>query len=107
MDKNEVKKIVEMTVKELKKENMLKETSTAIYVEVSERLTKHFRNGENDENVKNALNDFKDDMYIDIIKMYYQKNMTIESIAEELDVDVSTIVRNKKRICISLYNLLQ
>lgn len=107
MDKQEVKEIIEMTIKELKKEHMLKETMDAIYVDVSERLTKYYRNGETDLKIKLALEEFKDDLYIEILYLYYRDNMTIERIAEELGVDISTVTRNKKRLCISLYNLLE
>ena len=107
MDKQEVKEIIEMTVKELKNQHMLKETSDAIYIDVSERLTKYYRSGESDPLIKAALEEFKDDMYIDILYLYYRDNMTIERIAEELTVDISTVTRNKKRLCLSLYNLLE
>lgn len=107
MDKQEIKEIIEMTVKELKNQHMLKETVDAIYIDVSERLTKYFRSGETDMKIKLMLEELKDDLYIDILYFYYRDNMTIERIAEELEVDVSTVTRNKKRLCLSLYNLLE
>ena len=107
MDKQEVKEIVEMTVKALKRENMLKRSGDVIYCDMSDRLTRFYRNGGNDPKIKTALEVFRNDMYIDIIYLYYRDGETIERIAEELDVDISTVTRNKKRLCLSLYNALE
>mgnify|MGYP003465036329 CR=1 FL=1 len=59
------------------------------------------------DKLKTALEVFRNDMYIDIINLYYRDGETIERIAEELDVDISTVTRNKKRLCLSLYNALE
>lgn len=107
MDKQEVIEIVEMTVEALKREHMLKRSKEAIYCDMSDRLTRFYRNGGNDPKIKAALEEFKNDMYIDIIYLYYRDGETIERIAEELDVDISTVTRNKKRLCLSLYNALE
>jgi DNA-binding MarR family transcriptional regulator len=36
--------------------------------------------------------------------MYFEAGKTIAEIAEELNVDTSTIVKNKKRLCLAIYN---
>ena len=48
--------------------------------------------------VKNALKKIEDNKYYDIISMYYFENMTIEAIAEELEVSVGTVSMNKKEL---------
>lgn len=48
--------------------------------------------------VNNALKKIEEDKWYDVIPMYYFEEMTIESIAEELECAVSTISENKKRL---------
>jgi len=50
-----------------------------------------------------AIHMLKDDQYFDVIRMKYFEGMTREQIAEQFEVDVSTISRNKNR----LVNMLQ
>lgn len=107
MTENELKKIMRDFVVELKRGHMLRNESDAIYNDVSERLYKYYRDGERDQNIKNILKDMDGDIYINIIPLYYKNTYTIEKIAEMLDVDVSTVVRNKKRICLSIYTMLE
>lgn len=105
--KKEISEIVDIVIKGLKKNHLLKNTSNAVYEDVSDQLFTFYKTGENNVVLRNALENFKDDAYIDIIPMYYKEGYTIESIAEIMNVDISTIVRNKKRICMSLYLLLE
>ena len=49
----------------------------------------------------------KDDDYFDIIPLYYFTGNTIEHIASGYDVDISTITRNKKRLCYEIYMILE
>lgn len=101
--KNEITEVVDIVIKSMKKNHLLKNTSNAIYEDVSEQLFNYYKTGENNVVVKNALEEFKNDIYIEIIPLYYREGYTVESIAETMNVDISTIVRNKKRICMSLY----
>ena len=39
-----------------------------------------------------------------IIPMYFEDRKGIEAIAEELGVERTTILRNKKRLCLAIYN---
>jgi RNA polymerase sigma factor (sigma-70 family) len=48
--------------------------------------------------IDTALQKISDDPYFIIIRMKYFENRTREEIAEELEVDVSTITRNKNRL---------
>lgn len=105
--KNDVRDIVRITIHELKKSHMLRNESEAIHNDVSNKLYKYYRDGETNETIKSILKDIDDDIYINIIPLYYKNTYTIEKIAEMLNVDVSTVVRNKKRICLSIYTMLE
>ena len=48
--------------------------------------------------VNSALKKIEDNVYYEIIPMYYFDGMTIEAIAEELDCSVGTISMNKKEL---------
>ena len=61
--------------------------------------------------IDNALNKIKDDKYFDIIKYKYlnqeeRKISTDEELAEKLDKDRRTIIRNKKRLINKLVTIL-
>lgn len=105
MTDEEIKKIVTMTVKAMKKEGMTKEINEVMFEEMSKRLFYHFNEGYS-EDIAKVLNEIKTDYYYSIIPMYYGKRMTHEAIAEKMNVEVSTITRNKKRLCIEIYRLL-
>lgn len=106
-EKEYISEVVNVILKDLKKSHLLKDTSDAVYDEVSEMLKLYYKNKQKDARIKKGLEELKNDMYFDIIPLYYQEQYTIESIAEVMNVDVSTIVRNKKRLCLSLYILLE
>lgn len=63
------------------------------------RLHDYYKNDMQDADITRALERLKEDRYIDIIPLYYYSHNTIEHIASLYDVDVSTITRNKKRLC--------
>lgn len=105
MTEEEIKKVVAMTVKAMKKEGMTKEINEVMFEEMSKRLYYHFNEGYS-EDIAKVLNEIKTDYYYSIIPMYYGKRMTHEAIAEKMNVEVSTITRNKKRLCIEIYRLL-
>lgn len=102
MTKEEIKEIVELTVKAIKREGMTKDFKEIIYRETSGMLREHFNN-QYSEKVARAMDELKTDPYYMIIPMYYGKRMTHEQIAEKLAVEVSTITRNKKRLCAEIY----
>lgn len=102
-DKKDIAELVDIILTGLKKNHLLKNPTNSIYDDVSHRLYEFYKNGEVDPKIKAALQDFKDDLYFNILPLYYKNKYTIENIAEIIDVDVSTIVRNKKRLCLSIY----
>lgn len=105
MTRDEIEEIVQLTVKTLKREGMTKTFSEIMYRDTARLLYNHF-NDEYSEKVAKALNSVKTDMYYPIIPMYYGKRMTHEQIAEKMSVEVSTITRNKKRLCIEICRYL-
>lgn len=94
---------VKQTIRELVQEEYIKDSSDIMYSESSKLLFNYFKNGSRDIKITKALEDFKHDSYLDVLYLYFQDHCTIENIAELLNVDVSTIVRNKKRLCLEIY----
>ena len=107
MDEKAIKKIVCETIKELNKGGFLKPFSDFAYGEINTVLTDYYNDSESDLTIKEALKHIEKDPYYKIIPLYFNYQYTIEKIAEILDVEVSTIVRNKKRLCLMIYNAIQ
>lgn len=107
MEENKlIREIVRMTIEEFKKSGLLKSNDDVAYSEMS-RLLHLYYNGEKRADIREALKQIESDTYSEIIPLYYQRNFTIERIAEILSVEVSTITRNKKRLCLLLYKLIE
>lgn len=94
------------TVMQLKAAGALKDNNSIIHREISKALRSYYQNGQENKDLENALDQLKDDAYIDIIPLYYYSGNTIEHIAAAYDVDISTITRNKKRLCYEIYELM-
>ena len=94
---------IKQTVHELKRSGALRANDSLGYGEVSRALYDYYRSGEDNADIKQALDAISLDEYARIIPLYYGDGMTIDTIAAELGVDVSTIVRNKKRLCLDIY----
>lgn len=107
MDREQIIEIVKLTVKELKREELLRDAEGVAYKEISERLRMLYEEGHSDPELRYALKEIQGDRYFDTVFLYYAKGFTVEAIAELLDVDVRTVTRNKKRLCLDLYFRLQ
>ncbi len=94
---------IKRTVHELKCQGALRSNDSIGYTEMSRALYDYYRSGEDNADIKQALESIKADAYARIIPMYYGEGMTIDTVAAELGVDVSTIVRNKRRLCLDMY----
>ncbi len=92
------------TIAELKKSGVLIDPKNVAYSEASEILKTFFQGNKEDATINYALQTLRFDPYFRILPMYFEQGKTIEAIAEAFEVDVSTIVRNKKRLCIAFYN---
>lgn len=104
----DIRKIIELTVKksiaEYKKSGILKDSENVAYSDVSAILANYFGSAKKDASITYAIQGLRFDPYARIIPMYFEERKTIETIAEELGVDISTVVRNKKRLCLAIYN---
>lgn len=98
---------IRKTVNELKKQGLINEDHKAGYAEVITRLKVYYKNNKQDEALTDALSKLQDDPYIDIIPLYYFSMYTLEQIASVYNCDLSTITRNKKRLCKEIYKLLE
>lgn len=106
-DRQFVLEIVRMTIAELQRAGMLKETRDSAYAEANDLLKRYFDQGEKDEAVKAALDKLKGDKYFGILPMFYGYGYTIDEIADGMEVEASTVSRNKKRLCLEVYKYIQ
>ena len=74
----------------------------AKYAHVSDRLFRYYKEGMMDAEVTMALIEVSSSAYFDIIPLYFRDKLTIEAIAEEMGINTSTVVRNKKKICLRM-----
>lgn len=107
MTEQEIKEYIDLTVKrsisEMKKNGLLKDAGNVLYEDASEILTNYYNSGKAEASITYAIQSLRFDPYYRIIPLYFERGYKLESIAEELGVDVSTIVRNKKRLCLDIY----
>lgn len=108
MTEQEIKKIMQDVVLETlsncKKMGLLKDLDGISYKDATDILTAYYNQGQKEANITYALQVFRFDPYFRIIPLYFGDGCTLEDIAERLGVDVSTVVRNKKRLCLAIYN---
>ena len=103
LTEKEVKIIVKATIDELRKSGYLKRSDDIAYSEVSARLFEYFKHPDSDPVINSALDRIKGDRYYSIITMYYRDRYTIDWIAESFGCEISTITRNKRRLCLKIY----
>lgn len=105
IDESDVKRIVQITIQELKRQELLLDAERAAYKEISERLQRFYAPyAVEDKELSEAIEQLKDDKYRHILIMFYRDGYTVEEIAERLNVDVRTVSRNKKRLCLEIYS---
>lgn len=102
-----IQKTVEETIGQLRKQGLLRSVSDLSYKKASEMLLGFYADGEGRRDIADAVKAFEHDKYIKIIPLYYYYHYTLEEIAEEYGVEVSTISRNKKRLALGIYNLIE
>lgn len=106
MTHKEIKQIVRLTIDELKRQGFFRNNNELAYAEISSVLTAYYKDGEKDEAVAEALRQLSADPYFRIIPLYYDYGYTIDKLAELFNVEVSTITRNKKRLCLQIYSAI-
>ena len=104
--RNYIDESVADAIRRLADDGLIKKQSDIKYAQVAKRLYEFYQSQETgiDEIMLNALTQISDDTYFRIIPMYYRDQITIEALAVDFGVDISTIVRNKKRLCLKVYD---
>lgn len=101
---------VRETIAEMRKMGFLNRDERQAYKSVSRKLYAHFEDisagGDGDPEITEALDSMIDDDYFPVLLYYYEDRMTVEQIAEAYDCEVSTITRNKKRLCLLIDQFL-
>lgn len=110
IDKNEIQQIINDTVNsvilKLKMAGLMKDDRKTAYEKTEELLRNYnaFKKSDQPYTIKlvkkihAALDMITNDVYYDIIPMYYFENESREVIAEYYDTTVTTISRNKTRL---------
>lgn len=106
MKNEEIRKVVAEVLDELAKRDMLRPSNSVAYSNISDRLYDFYEAGAKDYDVQTALKGLELDPYFMIIPLYFSELKTLEQIAEIFSVEVSTITRNKKRLCLQIHNVL-
>lgn len=107
MTQDQIREVVKMTLDELTQRKLIKDEYTFILPVVEKKLHEFFNNRGDGNGISYALNQLSDDQYIDIIFLQYRDSKTLEWVAEYMDVEVRTIMRNKKRLICRIYELLE
>lgn len=110
MTAEQVREIVKITIDELTKAKLLQTDNYQDVLKIIEPKLSIFFSSKGSGNVTDiyyALNQLLDDQYIDIIYLQYRDGKTLEWIAEYYNKDVSTIKRNKKRLILKMYEMLE
>lgn len=107
MTPEQIREVVKITIDELTQRKLIQDDYPVILKAVENKLHEFFNVYGGGQGVAHALNQLSDDRYIDIIFLQYRDGKTIEWIAEFMNVEVRTIMRNKKRLIIKIYELLE
>ena len=110
MTPEQIREIVKITLDDLLQRKLInaeKLNYTTALKTVDKQLLDFFSNKGKCKGVSYALHQLTDDPYIDVIYLQYRDGKTLEWIAEYMDRDISTIKRNKKRLVLKIYELLE
>lgn len=107
MTAEQIREVVKITLDELTARGMVKDSTIDAKRVVEGKLTEFFNNKGDGNGISYCLSTLSDDPYIDVIYLNYRDEITIERIAEIMDKDESTIKRNKKRLIIKMYELME
>ena len=107
MTPEQIREVVKLTVDELMQRKLIKDEYPVILKVVEKKLIDFFTTKGDIHGICPILNRLSDDPYIDIIFLQYRDEKTLEWIAEYMNVDISTVKRNKKRLVNKIYELLE
>lgn len=102
MTESEVKQIVKETIIELKKQGFLKDDESLKYAEAASMIKRYYTEGETDISIRTALKTISSDPYSKLIPLAYDYGYSNLQLAEVFGVDVTTVKRNKKRLCLQI-----
>lgn len=102
---DEIREIVKLTINELLNGDT-DDTYQKAKIIVEYEL-KTFFNSDSNNDIGKILNHLMTDDYIDIIFLYYRDGKTLEYIADYYNKDTTTIIRNRKRLIMEIYELMQ
>lgn len=105
-DRDLVEEVVKSTIRELRRNGMLKRYDDVIYYEASTRLFEYYRHPEADEETGEALAKLVEDEFYDILPMFYRDESKYNYIAMKLHCDISTVTRHKKRLALQVAKYL-
>ena len=103
MTEQEIRKVVEITIDEYKKKGLIIDNESAAYSDACELLQSYFDGDKKDTRITYAVQAVRFDPYFRVLQLYFEEHEKIEMIARKLGVDTSTVVRNKKRLCLEIY----
>lgn len=107
MNKKDVEEIVNLTVLKLKMTGLLRDDRKTAFQKTEELLRNYntFKMVKDRKSTKKivqkieeALDDISNDIYFDIIPMFYFDNRTREDIADHFNTSTKTITRNKNKL---------
>lgn len=107
VEKAEIAEIVRMTINEMLKKNLMRTPESVAYKTISDRLAVYYAPytmPHSDAQLAAALDVIKNDKYFIILPMFFRNRYTVEEIADRLGVDMTTVTRNKKRLCLEIYS---
>lgn len=111
MTDEEIKEYIDLAVRrsveEYKRAGLLEMSSNGAYGDAVDIIRGYYQSERKDAGVTYALEALRFDPYFRIIPLYFAEGYTHEEIAGIFGVDVSTVSRNKKRLCLEVYNELQ
>lgn len=104
MTEKQIKQIVKETLSELLEHKMIKYGDAIIVDQIGELLKAHYNVP--DESISKALQQIQNDEYYGVLEGYYGEGLTLERLSCKFNADISTIQRNKKRLCLKLYKII-
>ena len=106
-----IEKSVKRAFKELKDKGALKSQTDLIYKDTSKLLRAYFADtfddADADPRLVNAIAQIRNDRFYSILPDFYGLGYTLDELSEKLRCDISTITRNKKRLCLEIYELME
>ncbi len=105
MNESEIKAVVKATISEMRAKGLLKDDIQQAYQVVAQRIKKYFC-GASDPQLAEVLDSMRNDMYYEVLTLYYRDGLKIESVADAIKSDASTVSRHKKRLCLEIYSEL-